>query len=404
MLRRLTEGNEAMESISDFRAQTRDWLARNCPPGARGPGQIPSGSTKIKIEDPDTRVWLERMAERGWTAPMWPKQYGGGGLTKEEYVVLIEEMRRIDARSPLMGMGTSMIGPTLLELGTEEQKRRHIPPIVRGEVGWCQGYSEPSAGSDLASLRTRAEDRGDHFVINGQKIWTSGAQFADWMFALVRTNPDVPKHDGISFVLLTMHQPGVTVKPIRLISGTSPFCETFFDNAIARKEDLVGELNKGWTVGKRLLQHERSGMSQLAGGGRVEGGSNITDVAKEYVGTVDGKLADPGLRNEVIRHQMNSRVFRLTQRRTVEESSDGRTPGPATSIFKMYGTELQQERSALLVKLRGFRGIGWSGDAFESDEVDGMRTFLGERAASIYSGSNEIQRNIIAKRVLGLPD
>jgi len=404
MLRRLTEGNDTMASISEFRAQTRDWLAQNCPPGARGPGQIPTGSTKIKIENPDVRIWLERMAERGWTAPMWPKQYGGGGLTKEEYIVLIEEMRRIDARSPLMGMGTSMIGPTLLELGTEDQKRRHIPPIVRGEVGWCQGYSEPSAGSDLASLRTRAEDRGDHFVINGQKIWTSGAQFADWMFALVRTNPDVPKHDGISFVLLTMHQPGVTVKPIRLISGTSPFCETFFDNAIARKEDLVGELNKGWTVGKRLLQHERSGMSQLVGGGRVEGGPNVSDVAKEYVGTVDGKLADPGLRNEVIRHQMNSRVFRLTQRRTVEESSDGRTPGPATSIFKMYGTELQQERSALLVKLRGFRGVGWSGETFADDEIEGLRSFLGERAASIYSGSNEIQRNIIAKRVLGLPD
>jgi alkylation response protein AidB-like acyl-CoA dehydrogenase len=318
--------------------------------------------------------------------------------------VLIEEMRRIDARSPLMGMGTSMIGPTLLELGTEDQKRRHIPPIVRGEVAWCQGYSEPSAGSDLASLRTRAEDRGDHFLINGQKIWTSGAQYADWMFALVRTNPDVPKHEGISFVLLTMHQPGVTVKPIRLISGTSPFCETFFDNAIARKEDLVGEVNKGWTVGKRLLQHERSGMSALVGSGRVEGGPSVTDVAKTYVGIRDGKLANQSLRAEVIRHAMNSRVFRLTQRRTVEESSDGRTPGPATSIFKMYGTELQQERSALLVKLRGFRGIGWSGDAFEGDEIEGMRTFLGERAASIYSGSNEIQRNIIAKRVLGLPD
>jgi alkylation response protein AidB-like acyl-CoA dehydrogenase len=394
-----------MAAIDDFRAETRAWLAQNCPPGARGPGQVPTGSTKIKIEDPDTKLWLTRMAERGWTAPMWPKAYGGGGLTKEQYVVLIEEMRRIDARAPLMGMGTSMIGPTLLELGTEDQKRRHIPPIVRGELGWCQGYSEPSAGSDLASLRTRAEDRGDHFLINGQKIWTSGAQYADWMFALVRTNPDVPKHEGISFVLLTMNQPGVTVKPIRLISGTSPFCETFFDNAIARKEDLVGEVNKGWTVGKRLLQHERSGMSALVGGGRVDNGPNLADVAKTYVGQRDdGKLADPALRSEVIRHTMNSRVFRLTQRRTVEESSDGRTPGPATSIFKMYGTELQQEKSALLVKLRGFNGIGWAGDAFDAEEIEGMRTFLGERAASIYSGSNEVQRNIIAKRVLGLPD
>jgi alkylation response protein AidB-like acyl-CoA dehydrogenase len=202
-----------------------------------------------------------------------------------------------------------------------------------------------------------------------------------------------------------MNQPGVTVKPIRLISGTSPFCETFFDNAIARKEDLVGEVNKGWTVGKRLLQHERSGMSALVGGGRVDSGPNLADVARTYVGQRDdGRLADPALRSEVIRHTMNSRVFRLTQRRTVEESSDGRTPGPATSIFKMYGTELQQEKSALLVKLRGFNGIGWAGDAFDTEEIEGMRTFLGERAASIYSGSNEVQRNIIAKRVLGLPD
>jgi alkylation response protein AidB-like acyl-CoA dehydrogenase len=393
-----------MAAIDDFRSETRTWLAQNCPAGARGAGQILTGSTRIKIEDPDTRLWLTRMAEKGWTAPMWPKAYGGGGLSKEQYIVLIEEMRRIDARTPLMGMGTSMIGPTLLELGTEDQKRRHLPPIVRGELAWCQGYSEPGAGSDLASLRTRAEDRGDHFVINGQKIWTSGAQYADWMFALVRTHPDVPKHEGISFVMLNMHQTGVTVKPIRLISGTSPFCETFFDNAIAKKEDLVGEVNKGWSVGKRLLQHERSGMSALVGGGPRDSGPSLAEVAKSYLGQHDGKLADPALRTEVIRHTMNSRVFRLTQRRTVEESGDGKTPGPATSIFKMYGTELQQERSALMVKLRGFSGIGWSGDEFAPDEVEGLRSFLGERAASIYSGSNEIQRNIIAKRVLGLPD
>jgi alkylation response protein AidB-like acyl-CoA dehydrogenase len=392
-----------MTALDEFRSQTRTWLAQNCPPGARGPGQIPTGSTKFRIDDADTQRWLEIMAERGWTAPMWPKAYGGGGLTKEEYVVLIEEMRRIEARTPLMGMGTSMIGPTLLELGTEEQKRRHIPPIVRGELGWCQGYSEPGAGSDLASLRTRAEDRGDHFLINGQKIWTSGAQYADWMFALVRTNPDVPKHEGISFVLLTMNQPGVTVKPIRLISGTSPFCETFFDNAIAKKEDLVGEINKGWSVGKRLLQHERSGMSALVGGGPRDPGPNLSEVAKTYIDQNNGKLGEPALRAEIIRHAMNSRAFRLTQRRTVEESS-GSTPGPATSIFKMYGTELQQQRSALLVKIRGFRGLGWSGDTFTNEEIEGMRSFLGGRAASIYSGSNEIQRNIVAKRVLGLPD
>jgi alkylation response protein AidB-like acyl-CoA dehydrogenase len=393
-----------VSALNEFRQETRAWLENNCPPGARGPGQVATGSTKIRIEDADVRLWLERMAERGWTAPMWPKQYGGGGLSREEYAVLLEEMRRINARSPLMGMGTSMIGPTLLELGTEDQKRRHIPPIVRGEVAWCQGYSEPSAGSDLASLRTRAEDRGDHFVINGQKIWTSGAQYADWMFALVRTNPDAPKHEGITFLLLSMDQPGVTVKPIRLISGTSPFCETFFDNAIAKKEDVIGEVDKGWSVGKRLLQHERSGIQSLMGGGPRDAGPGIVETARHYVGEKRGRLADDALRAKVVRHNMNAHAFRLTQRRTVEESRDVKTPGPATSIFKMYGTELQQDRSSLLVELRGFRGLGWSGRGFTAEESEGMRSFLGERAASIYSGSNEIQRNIIAKRVLGLPD
>ena len=393
-----------MAPLDDFRREVRDWLAANCPPAARGPGQIPTGSTKIPIEDPDVRLWLERAAERGFTAPMWPKEYGGGGLSREEYAVLLDEMRKIGARSPLMGMGTSMIGPTLLELGTEEQKRRHIPPIVRGEVAWCQGYSEPSAGSDLASLRTRAEDRGDHFVINGQKIWTSGAQYADWMFALVRTNPDVPKHDGITFLLLSMNQPGVTVKPIRLISGTSPFCETFFDNAIAKKEDVVGEVNKGWTVGKRLLQHERSGIQSLMGGGPRDAGPNLAEAARHYVGQKSGRIADDAIRARVVRHNMNAHAFRLTQRRTVEESRDAKTPGPATSIFKMYGTELQQDRSSLMVEIRGFRGLGWEGRAFDLAEIEGTRSWLGERAASIYSGSNEIQRNIIAKRVLGLPD
>jgi alkylation response protein AidB-like acyl-CoA dehydrogenase len=392
-------------SLAEFRLETRAWLEENCPKGARGEGQIATGSTKIEISDPDVQLWLDRAAEKGWTVPTWPTEYGGAGLSTEEFVVLVEEMRRIDARPPLMGMGTGLIGPTLLELGTADQKERHLPKIARGEVAWCQGYSEPGAGSDLASLRTRAEDKGDHFVINGQKIWTSGAQFADWMFCLVRTDPDVPKHEGISFLLLTMDQPGVTVKPIRLISGNSPFCETFFDNAIAQKADLVGELNKGWTVGKRLLQHERSGMSQLVGARNRDPGRSLDEVAVEYLGTdADGRIDDPGLRARVLEHNMNGHAFRLTQRRTVEESEDGSTPGPATSIFKMYGTELQQDKADLMCQLRGFRGYGWSGASFNDDEREWTRAFLSTRAASIYSGSNEIQRNIIAKRVLGLPD
>lgn len=393
-----------MSELSEFRSEVRGWLETNCPAGARGEGQVLTGSTKIKIEDPDVRLWLDRSAERGFTAPNWPTEYGGAGLNTAQYVVLVDEMSRIGARPPLMGMGTSMIGPTLLEYGTDQQKAEHLPRIARGEVAWCQGYSEPGSGSDLASLRTRAEDNGDQFTINGQKIWTSGAQYADWMFCLVRTNPDVPKHEGISFVLLTMDQPGVTVKPIRLISGTSPFCETFFDNAVAQKKDLVGELNKGWTVGKRLLQHERSGMTSLVGRRNMDPGGSLEDTAKHYIGVQDGLIEDAGLRAKVVSHNMNSRAYQLTQQRTVQESQDGSTPGPATSIFKMYGTELQQEKSSLMCELRGFQGIGWSGEAFDEDEIEWTRTFLGNRAASIYSGSNEIQRNIIAKRVLGLPD
>ena len=393
-----------MSALEEFRSEARAWLEKNCPAGARGPGQVPNGSSQIEIEDADTRLWLERMAEQGWTVPTWPAAYGGADLTTQELVVLINEMRQIQARSPLMGMGTSLIGPTLLEYGTDDQKERHLPKIARGELSWCQGYSEPGAGSDLASLRTRAEDNGDHFVINGQKIWTSGAQFADWMFCLVRTDPDVPKHEGISFVLLTMDQPGVTIKPIKLISGNSPFCETFFDNAIAKKEDLVGELNKGWTVGKRLLQHERSGMTALVGGRTQELEGTLQDIAKQYVGERDGKIADPDMRNKVLTHDLNSHAFRLTQRRTVEESQDGSTLGPATSIFKMYGTELQQDRSQLMCELRGTQGLGWTGESFSKTELDWTRMWLSNRAASIYSGTNEIQRNIIAKRVLGLPD
>jgi alkylation response protein AidB-like acyl-CoA dehydrogenase len=395
-----------MAQLDDFRAETRAWLADNCPEGARGEGQVPTGSTKIKIENPDVVLWLERMVEKGWTAPTWPTEYGGGGLSTDQYVVLVEEMRRIDARPPLAGMGTSMIGPTLLEYGTDAQKAEHLPRITRGEVAWCQGYSEPGSGSDLASLSTRAVDNGDHFVINGQKIWTSGAQWADWMFCLVRTNPDVPKHDGISFVLLSMAQPGVTVKPIRLISGVSPFCETFFDDAIAKKENLVGELNKGWTVGKRLLQHERSGMASLVGAQSRDPGASLIDIAQEYVGTdASGKIADAAVRQRLISHQINNSAFALTRRRTVQEAEDGNTPGPATSIFKMYGTELQQDKSALICEMRGTRGYGWQDGAnFSDEELEWTRTWLGNRAASIYSGTNEIQRNIIAKRVLGLPD
>jgi alkylation response protein AidB-like acyl-CoA dehydrogenase len=390
-----------MSELSEFRADVSAWLAENCPDGARGPGQIATGSSKITLE-PAVALWLERMAERGWTAPAWPSEYGGGGLTPAQTRILAEEMGKLRARAPLMGMGLSMIGPTLLEYGNDAQKDRHLPKIVRGEVQWCQGYSEPNAGSDLAAVKTRAEDAGDHFILNGQKIWTSGATYADWMFALVRTNFDVPKHDGISFVLLSMNQPGVTVKPIRLISGNSPFCETFFDNAIARKEDLVGDLNRGWTVGKRLLQFERSGIGGLAGGRRPSPGANLIEVAKKYAGVVDGRIADTSVRTTVTRFDMNRTAFSLTARRANEENKSG-TPGYATSMFKLYGAGLQQDGAELKRILMGTRGLGVE-TTFEESELEATREWLSSRATTIYGGTDEVQANIIAKRVLGLPD
>ncbi|MEQ8859333.1 MAG: acyl-CoA dehydrogenase family protein [Pseudomonadales bacterium] len=399
-----------MSDLTAFREETRAWLEVNCPAGARGPGEIPNGSTKVEIADGDTRLWLERMAERGWTVPTWPTAYGGGGLSDAEARVLFQEMEAIDARPPLVNMGTRMLGPTLLEFGTEDQKKRHLTPIAEGRAAWCQGYSEPGAGSDLASLRARAEDRGDEFVINGQKIWTSGAQTADWMFALVRTDPAAPKHRGISFVLLPMDQPGVTVRPIRLISGSSPFCETFFDNAVAAKEDLVGELNQGWTVGKRLLQHERSGQGGLGprtGRARPVGVTVDLDVAETaltYLGERDGRIAEAALRSRVIDWKMNAAAFALTQQRAGEESRAGGAPGEATSIFKLFGSTLARERQDLLMQLMGTRGVGWEGDVFDEDEIGTLRSFLASRAVTIYGGTNEVQQNIIAKRVLGLPD
>ena len=399
-----------MSDLNEFRLQTRAWLAQNCPPGARGPGEIHTGSTKVKIQNPDTQVWMERMAERGWTVPMWPKEYGGAGLSLDEAKILFAEMAAIEARPPLVNMGTRMLGPTLLEYGTEAQKKRHLTTIASGGAAWCQGYSEPGAGSDLASLRTKAEDNGDHFVINGQKIWTSGAQNADWMFCLVRTDFDAPKHQGISFVLLPMDQEGVTVRPISLLSGSSPFCETFLDNAIASKEDLIGELNDGWTVAKKLLQHERSGQGGLGASAAKTRPVGVTvdlaleEVARTYIGTHAQRIAEPGARRQVTEWNMNNTTYALTQKRVGEELQGGGTPGEATSIFKLYGSTLAREKQDILMQLMGTRGVGWAGDAFTSDELGTTRSWLASKAVTIYGGTNEVQSNIIAKRVLGLPD
>jgi alkylation response protein AidB-like acyl-CoA dehydrogenase len=391
------------QSLEEFRQETRTWLEDNCPEGARGAGFIPWGSSKIELK-PDTKTWLERMADKGWTVPTWPKEYGGAGLTKDEYLIVQEEMQRIGARPSLTGRGVNYIGPTILEFGTDQQKKKWLPRIARGEGGWCMGYSEPAAGSDLANLQMRAVPDGDHYRLNGMKIWTSDGIYGDLIFCLVRTDPDKPKHEGISLILVNMDQPGVRIRPIQLISGNSPFCETFFEDALADKDDLIGEINHGWSVGKRLLQYERSvhGGVNTSGAQVTQKVKSIVDLAREYIGIAGNKIAEPSIRDRVLCLEMDSRAYKLTQRRVIAET-EASAPALATSILKVKGAEFTKERAELEQHVRGVRGIAWEDSNYTHDEIESTKNWLTTRAVSIYGGTSEIQKNIIAKRVLGLP-
>src|SRR5690606_36348965 len=372
------------------------------PPSLKGKGEALMGEGPDP-NDPDFVLWKKRMGEKGWGVPTWPAQYGGGGLSQREARVLREEMSKVGAFNPIGGMGVMMFGPTLLEYGNEEQKQRHIPPIVRGELRWCQGYSEPGSGSDLASLQTKAEDKGDHFLVNGQKIWTSGAQYADWCFCLVRTDT-TKKHEGISFVLFDMKTPGVEVRPIKLIAGNSPFCETFLTDVKVPKENLVGPLNGGWTIAKRLLQHERNSLSG-AGPGGGGGGRSLSKLAKEYVGVDEkGRIADSDLRTRIIMNDIDLRAFQQTALRAMLESKSNQGPTAATSIMKNAGTKTLQDRAELTLEVMGHQGLGWEGDTFTAEELAAVRGWLFGKATTIYGGSQEVQNNIISKRILGLPD
>ena len=384
-----------------FRAEARAWLEASFPPSLKNRHDIAASEAPVPVEG-DYAIWKTRMGEKGWGVPTWPAAYGGGGLSAADARILREEMARIGAWNPIGGMGGMMFGPTLLEYGTEEQKQRHIPPIVRGELRWCQGYSEPGAGSDLASLQTRADDRGDHFLVNGQKIWTSGAQWADMIFCLVRTDT-TKKHEGISFVVFSMRQPGVEVRPIRLIAGNSPFCETFITDVKVPKDDLVGPLNGGWSVAKRLLQHERSGMDGARRGPAQK--VILGQLAKTYVGEDDqGRLADPDLRTRIIMNEMDQAALQATVRRAALESRGNAGPSATTSIMKNANMKIAQDRAELTLEFMGHRGLGWEGADFAPEELSAVRGWLSGKAGSIYGGSNEVQSNIISKRILGLPD
>ena len=390
--------------LEAFRAEAREWLEANFPKSL-GQDVAAQAAALMSPEKPtgDLALWKERMGQKGWGVPTWPKAYGGGGLSSAEARVLAQEMAKIGAVNPIGGMGVGMFGPTLLEYGTEEQKQKYIPDIATGTVRWCQGFSEPGAGSDLASLQTKAEDKGDHWIVNGSKIWTSGGQYADMIFCLVRTD-QTKKHEGISFVVFSMHQPGVEVRPIKLIAGNSPFCETFFTDVPVPKENLVGPLNGGWTVAKRLLQHERSGMN----GGRSGGGGSPVSLgvmAKTYVGEDEaGRLADSDLRTRIIMNEIDRRAVQQTVQRAALEAKGNSGPSAATSIMKNAFMKATQDHAELTLEVMGHQGLGWEGDDFTPEERAAVRTWLSGKAGSIYGGSNEVQSNIISKRILGLPD
>jgi alkylation response protein AidB-like acyl-CoA dehydrogenase len=387
--------------LEAFRAEARAWLEANFPPALKGQGML--AVAERPFVHPELAAWRKAIGEKGWAAPTWPAEYGGGGLSRDQARILQQEMARIGAFNPLMfGMGITMIGPTILDYGTEAQKKTHIPPIVRGEVQWCVGYSEPNAGSDLASLQTRCEDAGDHWKINGSKIWTSGAQHSDWCGALVRTDFAAKKHEGITFLLIDMHQPGIETRPIKLIAGASPFCETFFTDAVAPKDAVLGKLNEGWTVGKRLLQHERA--SQTGAGAPRGTQASLADLAKQYVGVDEqGRIADADLRGRINRNQMDARVHALTLARAAAESK-GAGATNAASVLKNSATQVAQTKAELTLEILGHQGLGWEGEGFSKEEIEAVRSWLGGKAMSIYGGSFEIQNNIISKRILGLPD
>jgi acyl-CoA dehydrogenase len=396
-----------MDSLDRFRQEARGFIEESCPPSMRTPitGEDEEvwGGRRAVFKSPDAKVWLDRMAARGFTAPTWPREYGGAGLSPAEAAILEAELRRAGCRPALRSLGLWMLGPVLLRFGSEAQKREHLPRIARGEIRWCQGYSEPGAGSDLASLSTRAVLDGDHYVVDGQKTWTSHADKADWMFCLVRTDPSAPKHEGIGFLLVDMASPGVSVRPIKLISGSSPFCETFFDGVRVPAANLVGAPNQGWTIAKALLDHERSFISS-ARTSSFEEEEPLQDLARRYLGDEGGALPDPVLRDRIAQADLDLLGYKLTVRRAAQAAKAGKPPGPESSMLKLYGMELNKRRKELRVVIAGFGGVGAKEPGFSPEELALTRAYLRSRANSIEGGTTEIQLNIIAKRILGLPD
>jgi acyl-CoA dehydrogenase len=384
-----------MSEYDAFRTEIRNWIETNCPAEMRTPQRgdedVCWGGRNFVFQSDAQKLWLDRCAQAGLTVPDWSKDYGGAGLSAAETKIFRQEMARTKARSPLNSFGIWMLGPALLKFGTEEQKRHYLPQIARGEIRWCQGYSEPGSGSDLVSMQTYGEDKGDHWVVNGQKIWTSYADKADWIFCLVRTDK-TNKYQGISFLLFDMKTPGVTTKPIKLISGNSPFCETFFDDVVVPKHQIVGELNRGWDVAKYLLGHEREMISGMGGDGGV---TSIGAAMKEVLSD------EPILRAQMALFDVDNLTFRAHGERFMDEWKTGRAHPAYSNLMKYVGTELNKRRHELVMATGGSSALEWDSEA--SGGGSKARNWLRTKANSIEGGTSEVMLNVVSKRILEMP-
>ena len=391
-----------------FRDEVRTFLRASIPPAIKR--KVDLG---LKLVKDDYVVWQRILHERGWIAPGWPKEYGGPGWSPVQRYLFEEELAA--ASSPrLITFGLKMLGPVLIEFGTAEQKAHFLPRILASEDWWCQGFSEPGAGSDLASLTTRAERDGDHYVVNGQKTWTTLAQYADWMFALVRTSNEGRKQQGISFLLIDMKTPGVTVRPIKTLDGGQEINDVFLENVKVPAENLVGRENDGWTVAKFLLGHERFGIAGVARSKKQM--DRLRDIAARETKRGRPLIEDARFRERMAEVEIELTALEMTELRLLSEEAAGRKPGPEASILKLKGTQVQQGITELLLEAVGNRahvfdpGIledDWPGAANDGPAIPEYAAtvashYFNWRKASIYGGSNEIQRGIIAKAILGL--
>lgn len=384
------------QDMNTFRSQIRAWLKEHCPlgmrDGTRSVDDICWGGKNWTFQSNAQKQWMEDCAAQGLTCPKWPVEYGGAAFSREQEKIWLSELDAIDARLPLQSFGIWMLGPALLHFGSHEQKLQYLPPITRGEIRWCQGYSEPGAGSDLASVQSKGEDKGEYWLVNGQKVWTSYADKADWIFALIRTDREAPKHKGISFLLMDMTDPGVSTRPIKLISGASPFCETFFDDVKVAKEQIVGAENRGWDVAKYLLIHERE---MISAGGSGRGGART--FGKVLADARNGAL-DASLRARAMACDIEEMAVGLTIERYKDQAEGGQGVGDASAMLKYAGTELNKRKHELFMSAGGSAALEWDAN-MGTLPADWLRT----KANSIEGGTSEVMLSIISKRILGLP-